>query len=124
MRRARPIWKVNTTSRGDQRLRLVHYIREVEEKAKAGGPEAVAQWDAFNAHFAMAREVRELRKKRHLTQKQLATASGINQAEISRIERGQTNPTASTPPCSPRWEPAWGSLGARAATWHTRSQAA
>jgi len=31
------------------------YIREVEEKAKAGGPEAVARWDAFNAHFAMAR---------------------------------------------------------------------
>jgi transcriptional regulator with XRE-family HTH domain len=26
----------------------------------------------------------------------LAAASGINQAEISRIERGQTNPTAST----------------------------
>jgi transcriptional regulator with XRE-family HTH domain len=44
----------------------------------------------------MAREVRELRKERHLTQKQLAMASGIDQAEISRIERGQTNPTAST----------------------------
>lgn len=72
------------------------YIREVEERAKAGGPEAVARWDAFNAHFAMAREVRELRKERKLTQKQLAVASGINQGEISRIERGQTNPTAST----------------------------
>jgi DNA-binding XRE family transcriptional regulator len=72
------------------------YIREVEEMAKTGGPEAVARWDAFNARFAMAREVRELRRERHLTQKQLAAASGINQAEISRIERGQTNPTAST----------------------------
>jgi DNA-binding XRE family transcriptional regulator len=72
------------------------YVREVEKKAKTGGPEAVARWDAFNTHFAMAREVRELRKERHLTQKQLAAASGINQAEISRIERGQTNPTAST----------------------------
>jgi DNA-binding XRE family transcriptional regulator len=72
------------------------YVREVEEKAKAEGPEAVAQWEAFNAHFAMAREVRELRKEHHLTQKQLAAASGINQAEISRIESGQTNPTAST----------------------------
>lgn len=72
------------------------YVHEVEEKAKADGPEAVARWDAFNAHFAMAREVRELRKEHNLTQKQLAAASGINQAEISRIERGQTNPTAST----------------------------
>jgi DNA-binding XRE family transcriptional regulator len=73
-----------------------NYIREVEEKAKAEGPEAVARWDAFNAHFAMAREVRDLRKEHHLTQKQLAAASGIDQAEISRIERGQTNPTAGT----------------------------
>lgn len=72
------------------------YISEVEQKAKAGGPEALARWDAFNAHYAMAREVRELRKKRNLTQKQLAAASGIDQGEISRIERGQTNPTAST----------------------------
>jgi DNA-binding XRE family transcriptional regulator len=72
------------------------YIREVEERAKAGGPEVLARWEAFNAHYRMARELRELRKEHHLTQKQLAAASGINQAEISRIERGQTNPTAST----------------------------
>jgi DNA-binding XRE family transcriptional regulator len=72
------------------------YIHEVEQEAKAGGPEALARWDAFNAHYAMAREVRELRKQHKLTQKQLAAASGINQGEISRIERGQTNPTATT----------------------------
>jgi DNA-binding XRE family transcriptional regulator len=72
------------------------YIHEVEQKARAGGPEALARWDALNAHYAMAREVRELRKQRKLTQKQLAAASGIDQGEISRIERGQTNPTAGT----------------------------
>jgi DNA-binding XRE family transcriptional regulator len=72
------------------------YIREVEQKAKTDGPEALARWDAFNAHYAMAREVRELRKQHKLTQKQLAAVSGINQGEISRIERGQTNPTATT----------------------------
>lgn len=71
------------------------YIREIEE-GKAEGPKAVARWNAFNAVFAMAREVRELRKERHLTQKQLAAASDIIQAEISHIDRGQTNPTAST----------------------------
>ena len=72
------------------------YIHEVEQEAKAGGPEALARWDAFNAHYAMACEVRELRKQHKLTQKQLAAVSGINQGEISRIERGQTNPTATT----------------------------
>lgn len=76
--------------------RFDDYIREVEEKAKAGGPEAIARWEAFNAHYAMARELRELRRARKLTQKQLAAASGITQGEISRIERGQTNPTAYT----------------------------
>jgi len=72
------------------------YIHEVEQKAKTDGPEALARWNAFNAHYAMAREVRELRKQHKLTQKQLAAASGIDQGEISRIERGQTNPTAAT----------------------------
>jgi DNA-binding XRE family transcriptional regulator len=72
------------------------YIREVEKKAKTGSPDAAARWDAFNAHYAMAREMRELRKEHKLTQKQLAAVSGINQGEISRIERGQTNPTATT----------------------------
>jgi len=45
-----------------------------------------SQWRARSARCARS----------HLTQKQLAAASGIDQAEISRIERGQTNPTAST----------------------------
>jgi hypothetical protein len=51
------------------------YIREIEEKVKAEGPKAVARWEAFNTHFAMAREVRKLRKERHLTQK--ATRRGL-----------------------------------------------
>jgi hypothetical protein len=97
------------------------YIREVEEKAKAEGPEAVARWDAFNAHFAMAREVRELRKERHLTQKQLAAASGIHQAEISRIERRQTQQPARSPPCSLRSVLASASSSARITTWRARS---
>jgi transcriptional regulator with XRE-family HTH domain len=72
------------------------FVREVEEEARAEGPHAVAELEAFRAHFAMAQEVRELRKAHHLTQKQLARASGIDQAEISRIERGRGNPTTAT----------------------------
>ena len=72
------------------------YIREIEHKARANGPESIARWEAFNAHYAMAREIRELRRSHKLTQKQLAAKSGIDQSEISRIERGQTNPTTTT----------------------------
>jgi transcriptional regulator with XRE-family HTH domain len=38
----------------------------------------------------------EQRELDGLTQQQLATASGVAQADISRIERGQSNPTAET----------------------------
>jgi DNA-binding XRE family transcriptional regulator len=76
--------------------RFQDYVRKVESEARAGGPEAVAELEALRSHFALAREVRELRKERQLTQAQLAQASGIDQAEISRIERGQSNPTSAT----------------------------
>jgi DNA-binding transcriptional regulator YiaG len=73
-----------------------NFVREVEAEAQADGPQAIAELAAFRAHFSMAAEVRKLRKERHMTQKQLAAASGISQAEISRIERGQTNVTQAT----------------------------
>ena len=38
-----------------------------------------------------------LRKARGISQRQLAEATGINQSEISRIERGVGNPTEDTP---------------------------
>jgi excisionase family DNA binding protein len=36
------------------------YLREIEEKIKAEGPEAVARWEAFNTHFAMAHDESEI----------------------------------------------------------------
>lgn len=72
------------------------FVREVEQEANAEGPQAVAELAAFRAHFALAQDIRVLRKEQHMTQKQLASASGIGQAEISRIERGLTNATATT----------------------------
>jgi transcriptional regulator with XRE-family HTH domain len=72
------------------------YVREVEAKAQTDGPETAARWHVFNAHFAMARELRELRKEHRLTRKQLAAASGIDHAEVSRIERGLAEPSAGT----------------------------
>ena len=70
--------------------------REVEEESRTEGPQAVAELAACRSHFALAQEIRELRTTHHLTQKQLAAASGIDQAEISRIERGQVHATTAT----------------------------
>ena len=72
------------------------FIKELEAEAQAEGPEAVAELEAFRLHFSLARQLAARRRERHLTQKQLAELSGIDQAEISRIERGQANPTTAT----------------------------
>lgn len=72
------------------------FIAEIEAEARAEGPEAVAELEAFRLHFSLARQLGEHRRAQHLTQKQLAERSGIDQAEISRIERGQSNPTTAT----------------------------
>lgn len=72
------------------------FIAEIEAEARAEGPEAVAELEAFRLHFSLARQLGEHRRAQHLTQKQLAVRSGIDQAEISRIERGQSNPTTAT----------------------------
>jgi XRE family transcriptional regulator, regulator of sulfur utilization len=72
------------------------FIKELEAEAEAEGAEAVAELEAFRLHFSLARQLAQRRRERHLTQQQLADLSGINQAEISRIERGLANPTTAT----------------------------
>jgi ribosome-binding protein aMBF1 (putative translation factor) len=72
------------------------FMAELEAEAQAEGAAAVAELEAFRLHFSLARQLGEQRRARHLTQKQLAAMTGIDQAEISRIERGQANPTTAT----------------------------
>jgi DNA-binding XRE family transcriptional regulator len=72
------------------------FMREVEAEARREGPAAVAELAAFEAHFKLAAELILLRKRRGLTQRQLSAKSGVQQAEISRIEGGRGNPTVTT----------------------------
>jgi ribosome-binding protein aMBF1 (putative translation factor) len=72
------------------------FMAELEAEARAEGPDAVAELEAFRLHFSLARQLAAQRRALHLTQKQLAEMTGIDQAEISRIERGQANPTTAT----------------------------
>jgi len=72
------------------------FMDELHDEARREGPKAVAELAAFGAHYRLAREVFDLRKARGMTQRQLAAKSGIQQAEISRIEAGNSNPTLST----------------------------
>lgn len=72
------------------------FMQEIEAEARREGPKAVAELRAFEAHFRLAAELILLRKRRKLTQRQLSARSGIQQAEISRIEGGRANPTVAT----------------------------
>jgi DNA-binding XRE family transcriptional regulator len=75
---------------------FAQFVAGLEAEAQAEGPDAIAELGALRLHFSLGRQLAEQRRIRQFTQKQLAELSGINQAEISRIERGQANPTTAT----------------------------
>jgi ribosome-binding protein aMBF1 (putative translation factor) len=57
---------------------------------------ATAQQGVFERAYNIAGQVIALRERRGLTQADLAELTGIDQADISRIERGSANPTERT----------------------------
>lgn len=69
------------------------FVNEVERDASPSERRAL---EASRRHFGIGARLLECRLAAGLSQRQLADASGIDQAEISRIERGQGNPTAQT----------------------------
>jgi DNA-binding XRE family transcriptional regulator len=77
------------------------YVASVE--AKASDAEA-ALLDAYSTHFEAERDrilglpaaLAAARARAGLTQKELSDLSEVQQSEISRIERGQGNPTMDT----------------------------
>lgn len=71
-------------------------MAELEKETAAGGPDAIAEANILRAHYELANRVYQARKKVGLTQQALAVAAGIDQAEISRIELGESNPTMAT----------------------------
>lgn len=57
---------------------------------------AKAQGEVLGQAYDIAVQVIELRERHGLSQAELAARCGIDQADISRIERGSTSPTART----------------------------
>ena len=59
-------------------------------------PEFKAEWDALEPEFQIIRGIIEGREMNGLTQEQLSAVTGINQANISRLENGTANPSLRT----------------------------
>jgi ribosome-binding protein aMBF1 (putative translation factor) len=69
------------------------YVAEVEGDAS---PAELRELEASRHRFRIGTRLLQQRLSAGLTQQQLASASGVGQADISRIEHGQANPTADT----------------------------
>jgi predicted transcriptional regulator len=59
-------------------------------------PEIKAEWDAMEPEFAIVQAIIEARKTSGFTQRQLSERTGIAQADISRLENGNANPSLYT----------------------------
>lgn len=66
------------------------------EAAQVGDAAARVFASEMDDREALGKALSALRAHRELTQPELFAASGVQQAEISRIERGLANPTVST----------------------------
>ncbi|HEV3000722.1 MAG TPA: helix-turn-helix transcriptional regulator [Solirubrobacteraceae bacterium] len=69
------------------------FVEEVERNAD---PEERRLLEESRRRFGIGSKLLERRMAVGMSQRELAAASGVDQAEISRIERGQSNPTAQT----------------------------
>ena len=63
---------------------------------KLHDPEFKREYDALESEFDIIQAMIDARKQSGLTQKELAERTGINQADISKLENGTANPSIRT----------------------------
>lgn len=56
-------------------------------------PELKKEWEDIQPEMDVIRAIMEARISQNLTQKELAKRTGINQADISKLENGTRNPS-------------------------------
>lgn len=63
---------------------------------KMKNPEFKKEYEALEPEFSIMQAMIDARRESGLTQKQLAEKTGITQADISKLERGNANPSLRT----------------------------
>ena len=66
------------------------------KKKALENPAVRAEYDRLAAEYAIKQAVIDARQASGLTQQQLAARTGINQADISKLETGSANPSLRT----------------------------
>lgn len=82
------------TNIGHEEERMTKFNDFLEEELK--NPEFKAEYDALEPEYAIIQAMIDARKESGLTQKELSEKTGINQADISKLERGNANPSLRT----------------------------
>ena len=70
------------------------FKKKLEKKLR--DPEYKAKWDAYDPEYQVIKTLIEARRKKNVTQKQLAEMTGITQPDNSRLENGRGNPSLRT----------------------------
>ena len=65
-------------------------------KEQLNDPEFKAEYEALQPERAIIQAIIEARRQSGLTQKELSERTGITQGDISKLERGNANPSLST----------------------------
>ena len=73
---------------------MTNYEKLLSEDMK--DPEIRKEMEKLEPEFAIVRAIIEARTCSGLTQEELSRKSGINQANISKLEHGKANPSVST----------------------------
>jgi ribosome-binding protein aMBF1 (putative translation factor) len=67
--------------------------RAYKERTFAANETLKAEYDALEPEYQVMKAAIEARSKRNLTQRELARRIGTSQANISKLERGELNPS-------------------------------
>ena len=73
-----------------------NFDKYVEKRRKPASAESRAAREVFSQAYVLASALVQARKASGLTQKVLAEKSGVQQADISRMENGSMIPTMNT----------------------------
>ena len=73
---------------------MIDFRKYLEKQLQ--NPDFKAEWDALEPELSIMQAVIDARKESGLTQQQLAERTGISQADISKLENGNANPSLKT----------------------------
>lgn len=80
------------TNNYKKEIKMKNTFKEDLEK-RLSNPKVKHEFDLLDTEYKIIQSVIDIRKGLDLTQKELSNLTGIDQADISKIERGIANPT-------------------------------